>query len=69
MNTFLITMAIAVWVAVLAVLWTFLLNELDKTANYWYENIPKIIWLIALVSALVLPFVYYWEHYGFRFVT
>lgn len=65
MNTFLITMAIAVWVAVLAVLWTFLLNELYKTANYWYENIPKIIWLIAFVSTLVLPFVYRWEQGGF----
>lgn len=65
MTTFLITMAIAGWVAVLGILWAFLLNEMLKTANYWYENIPKIIWLMVFVSTLVCPFVYRWEHGGF----
>jgi len=65
MTTFLITMAIAVWIAVLGILYSFFLNEMDKTANYWYENIPKIIWLMAFTGTLVLPFVYRWEHGGF----
>ncbi|KHO16747.1 hypothetical protein NT90_04110 [Acinetobacter baumannii] len=65
MTTFLITISITVWIAVLGILWSFLLNEMDKTANHWYENIPKIIWLMAFTGTLVLPFVYRWEHGGF----
>ncbi|PIL89834.1 hypothetical protein CA950_19185 [Acinetobacter pittii] len=61
MNTLLITIAIVIWVAVLAILWAFLLDAIEQTANYWYENAPKIIWLIAFTGTLVLPFVYFAE--------
>ena len=36
-------------------------SAIEQTANYWYENAPKIIWLIAFTGTLVLPFVYFAE--------